>query len=491
MTASPPNVLVIVMDCVRADEFRLATSSKSRMQFLRSLRAEVIDFENAMSTAPWTLPAHASLFTGLYPWEHSAHNRGEVRLPGSVPRISSILASEGYACGSFSANGFLSPPFGLTEGFQVAEWGEWWELYWRFVRRARGTASLQESRTGPLWSRPSFREYVHALNRTPRILDVVNRVGQKFRPGSPQASGTEVANWIESSIHHWLAGLPRSRPAFCFVNLLEAHEPYLTETTRSIPFGEWWRATRGRMDRSSAIMGDWHPTSGELERLRAFYREGLNTLDVRIASIVREFKESDRWDSTLLVLTSDHGQSFGENQMLFHGLRVDDLLLRVPLWMRLPDRVSGGSVRSERVSLIDVAPTIYRVAGVPPPPGMSGISLLDPIHVPDTRAIFAIADGIHSEESRLARWASESSNSVDTEWAAVYRGNWKVTVNPSRGIATATDLNSGVSTSDWNGHAELLSLREEAVGVARLLRRDPAKRASREVEERLRSWGYD
>jgi len=491
MNARPPDVVIIVMDCVRADEFQSALRDEDRMPFLRALEPHVNNFEDAYTTAPWTLPAHASLFTGLYPWEHGAHNRGEVRLPPNVPRLSSSLGAAGYASGSFSANGFISPPFGLTDGFDVAEWGEWWELYWRFIERPAGTSATHVAGSGPLWTRPGWREYVHVLNRTPRVLDGINRFARRLRPNGSRPSGINVAPWIESSVHHWLERVPRARPVFCFVNLLEAHEPYLTETSQRTGLMEWWRATRGRMDRSSAIMGDWTPSPRELDHLRRMYRRGIYAIDARVGSIVREFQDAGRWDNTLFVLTSDHGQAFGENGMLFHGLRVDDVLLRIPLWIRLPHDAPANATRRSRVSLVDIAPTVYAVTGASGPPGMSGISLFGSEASSGSRRIFAAADGIHSEESRLAHWARGTTNSVDTEWIALYERSWKVTVNPSRETCTIADVNGSALAPDPEKNPEVASLRTEALRVGRVLRRDPRKHASKEVEERLKSWGYD
>jgi arylsulfatase A-like enzyme len=238
-------------------------------------------------------------------------------------------------------------------------------------------------------------------------------------------------------------------------------------------------------------MGSWTPSSQELDHLLHLYRQSIDALDSRLASIVREFREADRWKNTLFILTSDHGQAFGEGGMLFHALRVDEPLLRIPLWIRLPNREQEGNDRPERVSLVDVAPTVFEVTGVAPPQGMSGLPLTKTNSIPSSRRIFATADGVQSEESRLARWARGTPNSVDTEWVAVYEGDWKIVVNPTRETAVGVDLARGSREVSVEGSSVLQSLREEALSVGRALRREPGRHTSSEVADRLKSWGYD
>ncbi|MCI4340719.1 MAG: sulfatase-like hydrolase/transferase, partial [Thermoplasmata archaeon] len=134
---SRPNVLVIVMDCVRAPEFSVGSETLSGMPYCTGLARESIDFRRAVAPASWTIPSHASLFTGLYPWDHRLHSRGAPQLPAGLPDLAASLSASGYRTASFSSNPFVSDLSGLTRGFETAAWGGWWERYARHLRLDR------------------------------------------------------------------------------------------------------------------------------------------------------------------------------------------------------------------------------------------------------------------------------------------------------------------------------------------------------------------
>src|ERR1700693_5078851 len=109
-----PDLLVVVMDCVRASDFPGGTSPVPGMPTAEKLVRESIRFPRAISVAPWTIPSHASLFTGLYPWENGVHMLRELRLDPSVPTLAGMLAKAGYSTFSLSSNGFICPDIGLV-----------------------------------------------------------------------------------------------------------------------------------------------------------------------------------------------------------------------------------------------------------------------------------------------------------------------------------------------------------------------------------------
>ncbi len=131
--SSRPDVLLVVLDCVRSDIFEAEVARPDALPFLHSLRNQVVSFPRAASTASWTIPGHASLFTGLYPWDHGAHCRLGPILTREPETIAEFLQREGYTTGFYSANSYVQPSTGLARGFQETLWGGAREFFLRFA----------------------------------------------------------------------------------------------------------------------------------------------------------------------------------------------------------------------------------------------------------------------------------------------------------------------------------------------------------------------
>ncbi|HXQ48206.1 MAG TPA: sulfatase, partial [Thermoplasmata archaeon] len=366
-----PNMLIVVMDCVRASDFVGGAEGVTGLPFLDQLRTESIVFPRAASVAPWTIPAHSTLFTGLYPWQHRAHAKGTVQLDLAIPRLPNLLRPYGYQSICLSANPLLSPAFGLVEGFDASVWAEWWEPYIRMTRRSHPARPFGPQRA----EEPSRLQKIHdsplvtllhgtadIVYRHPFLVDLANRLLQKVLfPRDESAS--PVASWIEPTLERWLESVPASAPFFGFINLLEAHEPYLAEPEVIRSLSNYLEYVRTPQDRPSVISGRWSPTAAELELIHRLYRATFRWLDRRLARIVDVLRRTGRWDDTLLILTSDHGQAFGDHGTMFHMHRADEPLVRIPLWVRPPRGVGGGRVAQGWASLVDIPPTLLLEAG--------------------------------------------------------------------------------------------------------------------------------
>ncbi len=502
-TNGPPNVVVIVLDCVRADDFAASASNDVALPFLNRLRRESVVYPRAASVAPWTVPAHASIFTGLYPWEHRAHAKGALPLDPGVPRLPALLKSAGYASLSLSANPLLNPELGLVSGFDAAAWSEWWEPYVRNSPRARrprdvtntpGAAAPSASRLQRLHDSPLvsvLHRSADLVYRYPFALSAFNHLLQKVTMPE-ETEHALVARWLTPTFGRWLGTVPARQPIFTFVNLLEAHEPYFVD--RSVIHGlrEYLQNALTWQDRPSVLSGRWSPTSEELTLLRALYRSTFRLVEMRVRSIVELLVESGRWENTLFVLTSDHGQAFLENGTLFHMHRPDEELLRVPLWVRYPGGELGGRTARGWASLVDIAPTVLERASVPVPTTLHGVPLPSILDVERPGPVFAMADGLALSQERR-QIGDDRMAWIDRLWAAAYEENRKVTVDLTDSRIRAYDLES-----DPTGRRDLWptepgrfeSLATEARRVAERLSGGPAAEISEEVEDRLRSWGY-
>ncbi|MCI4327030.1 MAG: sulfatase-like hydrolase/transferase [Thermoplasmata archaeon] len=502
---SPPNILVVVLDCGRADDFPGGARGVTNMPFADRLRRESLWFPRAASPAPWTIPSHASLFTGLYPWEHGAHAKAALKLVDGIPRLPRLLREHGYRTMSLSANHLISPNLGFSEGFDRAAWAGWWEPYYRVSgsghpphtldeARASPNAGLNRIQHGPAWQAVKMTSRV--VYRFPFVTDAAGRFTQRLRhPESRELPG--VSSWIEPTLDRWIAETPADRPVFAFVNLLETHEPYYPISEWGSDLAGWLRRSGARQDHVGWLAGSWTPTEDQYRRLHDLSRENLREADRRLEAIADVFRKSGRWDDTTVVVTSDHGQAFGEHDILFHMLRLEEPLVRIPLWWRRArDRPTPGAATGW-ASLVDVAPTLAEDAGLPFGFVGSGVPLASLRDRPRDGPVLSVADGLVWKtiipEHERGRLSEQRKHAFDRILVAGWEGDAKVVYDATEDRTRAYDLRSdpGEGTDVWPARAsELGPLAGEVRSVAGRMSGQAPVAVSDDVEERLRSWGY-
>ena len=219
----------------------------------------------------------------------------------------------------------------------------------------------------------------------------------------------------------------------------------------------------------------------------------VQSLDRRIEGVVRAFQDAGRWENTTMILTSDHGQAFGEHDALFHILGVDEPEVRVPLMVRYAHRRHAGATAVGWASLIDVYATLLGEAGVPMPQRPSRpVSLEELVDAPRSEPVYAMSDGlVHASDASQASSARRSA--IDRLLVAGYDGEFKVVHDPVSGdlrafhAANDPDEAHDVAASHGPELAPLAEgVRESAAGSSPGPRRSfpPTWRS------RLRSWGY-
>jgi arylsulfatase A-like enzyme len=504
MSARPPDFLVVVMDCVRALDFPADTlGAGTTMPNVAALRNEAVVFERAISPATWTFPSHASLFTGLYPWESGAHAKASLKLDASIPTLPSALRAAGYDTISLSGNPVLDRSFGLVDSFDSAYWANWWEPFIRTERdpgRLRRPSYVKEEATTPQKDagssplrrlRHSLLEVSPYINRFPYLMDLSTRISQGLVEPERERS-LEIARWIEPTLSRWLADRAPDRPVFAFVNLIDAHEPYYTDSATAASVGDWLRYTRIRQDHFGRALERWSPTAPEMRILRGLYRNMIRRMDRRIGALRRVFEQASRWDNLCYILTSDHGQAFDEHGVLFHTLRVDEGEVRIPLWVRFPKAERGGTKAQGWASLIDIAPTVLELAGSHAQISPSGIGLTKLLDSPRPDAVLTMGDGF-TWPHLTRRITPELKEKLDRPYVAGYRGDTKLILDVISGRDVAYDVvrdpeeRTDILASRTSELADL-GERVRAVGVR--LTSSPQSLPDKDVEERLRSWGY-
>ena len=333
--AGSPNVLFIVMDTVRAKNLSLYGYGRPTTPRLEALAREGARFDAARSAAPWTLPSHATMFTGR--WPHELFASPEQRVPSGIPTLAGALAQQGYATGGFVANTFYcNAGFGLAQGFDHYE-----DFYQVFD--ASATEVLRHSGLG-------------------RNLIALAGEEESIRPG-----GRKDADKINADFLSWLP-TAQGRPFFAFLNYFDAHAPYFTPDRADRHFGlrpttpEDVEIIRGWQSRTTA-----KATDHELELARDGYDDCIAYLDGALGRLFDDLDRRGVLDNTLIVVTSDHGEEIGEHHLLGHGRSLYSEELHVPLVVVRPrrDRAPGGTgaVVAEPVSLRDLPATVLDLIG--------------------------------------------------------------------------------------------------------------------------------
>ncbi len=326
-----PDVLLVVLDTVRADHVGAYGYPRDTTPVFDALATEGALFLDATAPATWSLPSHASLFTGTFPTTHGAHAEHR-RLDVSGPRtLAEVLADHGYETRCFTANAWFSEPLGLVRGFQ------WSDESWRSGRAGQ------------------TRLYA---------LRLVDRLGF----GARDNGGAEVARGFEE----WVRSSPDGgAPTFTFVNFIEAHFPYHQVPTEHLElFTDEDEAELRAL--SLALMeaqfgGEPPDTARARGPATDMYDAGVHYADALLGRLVDALRERGRLDDTLVIVMSDHGELLGEYDAFGHGTSLHREETRVPLLIRHPAAFEPGATVSVPVSTVGVFATVLDVIGITTP----------------------------------------------------------------------------------------------------------------------------
>jgi len=466
----------------------------AQMPFVEWLMAHSVQFPNAASTSPWTVPSHASLFTGLYPWEHRVHRKSGLILKSTTSTIAETLHESGYATFAAAANSYLKPESGLLRGFESAAWGSRWE---RFLPAANESYPFQGMDCGPTAPVSRFRRLISGATEigaprlAPIVMDTIGSLTSKIR-NPTQSFSPIVSPWIEPTFDRWISRQSSETPIFAFFNLYEAHEPYFLppELRRDARERKRFRATR--MDRSSVLAGRWAPTEEEYDFVHRLYQATFEVLDRRIQRIFETLRSAHRWENTLFVLTSDHGQAFGEHHFLYHEFRIWDAVVRIPMYVRFPHNLGAGQQGAGWASLVDVVPTILQATNQPSPGGLAGRPLQSLISEERPEPVWAIADG--AENRKVLEWVCGPERAAywDRELVTGFTGTRKVILDVQsnrakfyNSRAETSELGDSRGGQSWTDRLLSGGARERAELLG-----DPGRSHRAWTEQHLRGWGY-
>ncbi len=452
-----PPVFLIVLDTVRADHLSLYGYQRDTTPRLREFAGSATLFRNATATADMTLPTHASMFTGVFASSHGAHYSPSAPLgsplDGKALTLAEILRASGYRTLALVSNyAYVSAKFGFAQGF---------EYY--------------DARAGT----PFLGGWTHAALR-----ERSRKIAAWLAGRDPHVGPYRDAAAMTAEAARALAGEAGSgRPLFLFLNLMDAHRPVAPappfdrmfpgwESPISVP--EFDELIESVNERRRTL------TSREREFAVSQYDGALAFLDARLGDFFDDLRRRELFDDSLIVVTSDHGEAFGEKSLMEHAVSVYENQVRVPLAIKWPGQKTAETVE-ERVSQVDILPTVLAAAGLAAPGGVSGVDLAK-VHGTGPRWIYS---------ESFARAPGSRFRRIER---AVFRDNIKL-IASDKGMREMYDL-SADPLEDRNlyrpDHPQARELTSHLNDWIRTVPKAPASPTTLDAEtrERLRSLGY-
>jgi arylsulfatase A-like enzyme len=330
-----PNILLVSIDTLRPDHLGCYGYHRNTSPNIDKLALEGILFKNHISSTSWTLPAHAALFTSLSDSVHGCFETNK-KLPNSLKTIAEVFKEAGYCTAGFFSGPYLHPAFGLSQGFEHYE---------------------------------NCTSYSKSIDKKP-VEDWALDTGimiKSHRDITNPIVFTAFKGWLENN---------RDSKFFMFVHMWDPHFDFIPPAPYDGMFDK---------DYSGSLTGHnffFNPSINEemldcdLQHLIALYDGEIAWTDHHIGKIVGCLKEYGLLDKTVIVITSDHGTEFFEHGNKGHRKTLFDEVIRIPLVIRYPSRLPEGVRIDKQTRIIDVAPTLVELAGLPYWDSIMGNSLV-------------------------------------------------------------------------------------------------------------------
>jgi len=315
-----PNILIITLDTTRVDHVGFYGYKRPTTPVLDKLAKSSVVFAHAYSTASWTLPAHASLFTSLFTKSHGARYdpEGPLFLTAAIENappdwsrlraraldpeaktLANVLREKGYATAAFVAGPWLKRVFGLDAGFDFYDDRGIKEINGRFAEEVTDSA----------------------------------------------------LSWLDKT---------KDKPFFVFLNYFDAHGPYQPPVDMGSKFLSY--VSQERLKSGEAT----------LEQKIALYDAEIATVDRSIGRLFRQLEKQGRMNDTWIVVAADHGELFGEHRLMGHGISLSEQEIHIPLLIRPPHGSTWTAPAEQPVQLVDIMPTLLANLGIPAPPETQG-----------------------------------------------------------------------------------------------------------------------
>lgn len=394
---SDPPLILITLDTTRPDHLGLYGYERNTSPNLDRFAETATVYDEAWASSSWTLPTHATLFTGMFPWTHGAHYMGtQSDEPGTLRlgsgeqaplvrqldpafrTLAEVLVDHGYATGAVTGGPYLDHVFGTGQGF------DWYD-----------------DQLGV-----SVAPYTLLYGLLNRFAEVEPNLA-RFQHGYRRASEVNRAAFSWLSEHG-------DRPFFLFLNYFDAHEPYWAPSPWREQWGNWRSGVGKEQLREvfyEVIAGNRGLTEEELGFLVAQYDAEIAFMDHHLGAFFDYLHDHDLFDRSMIVITADHGENLGEHGLLSHGFDLFAASTRIPLLVKMPGQTEHARL-GHPVSQADLLPTVLAEFGIEPlQAGIAG-----QLHGTrfDDRSEHTVIGQLHPDPWRIARFGERWDRTLFT-----------------------------------------------------------------------------
>lgn len=391
------------MDTTRVDHLSCYGYEKKTTPYIDEFARESVLYNRAYSAASWTLPSIASILTGLYPGAHGAHRVEKAdnmfsanKLAEDNITLAEILARSGYETAGIISAEFLTREYGLHRGFNYFDDTIYIYFFALSAFRPLSFLNLFIPITDYLWANGLY--------------------------------GSRIADQINTSVFSWLDQKMKKAPFFLLIHYFDPHDPYLPEklgisknavseqirkkfANRTVNYTELERSLIDSVQVGKNLL-----LPEERALLVNNYDREINRLDKKIYQVLTKLKEKNLFDNSLIIITADHGESFGEHDLMLHGVSLYEDNIHVPLLIKYPFAEKRKGIVNEPVSLTGLAPTILSYTKIPIPKPIQGSSFSD---LPSQKII--------AQNFRDPRWGKrEELKRFDQDLISLIDGDFKI-----------------------------------------------------------------
>jgi len=339
-TTSPPNVILISLDTLRADHLKCYGYDRETSSHMDRLAADGALFRNAYSSTSWTLPSHMSLLTSLDNRNHRV-NKANPHLDISIATLADLLRKNGYLTHAITGGALVSHRFGFSKGFD------------------------------------GYREFKRS----------------QHHPRSAETLFRHFNQWVSKN---------KDKRFFLFLHTYQTHDPYTCPSPYNSAFFDGKPMPWNEGDMEKILFGDKREnhvpfrnlSSLEQENIIALYDGEIHYTDeVLIQPLIEELKKLGLYQNTMIILTSDHGEEFFDHGAWYHGHTLYKELIQIPLIIKFPHSEYRDQQIGDTVRIVDIMPTILEQLGIDYSPySLDGISLIPYLRGKTQPEQMAVAD---------------------------------------------------------------------------------------------------
>ncbi|MCI4318961.1 MAG: sulfatase-like hydrolase/transferase [Thermoplasmata archaeon] len=483
VAARPPNVLFVIWDCARAKSIGLSGGERvAHTPTLDRLAHEGTWFPRAVAPSNWTVPSHMSFLTGVYPNVHGVRTFQRGRPP--LETIAAWMHRRQYETALFTEMVHLVGGYGLEEGFDHR------------AGRRLGISDEERTMTNRLVGHANVLYSARVRRLVERLPPLIVPMNAANHPQEVAFKREVCGDAMVDEFGGWLSQRSPSRPFFSVFNFVDAHEPYPTvDNGRRVgPLARWY----ARTPRFFLLAVDGLQRLVPWESLLDGYHASIEVADRKLGRLLGLLEQSGERDRTMVIVTADHGQSFGEGQNVYHGCGATDSITRVPLVVAPPPELPVPAVVQSWTSLCALPSWIKAAATGRSPYDDTGRAPV-PFGVSAPAGPIVYCEGAPASDPNRSLRGVRSQELWNHRLLAGYRDDQKVILDTRTG-----------RLYEWRGPedpdhraprvwepTEGAALRAEFFGAYETTGTKPASSVAgretmpTEISRRLRSWGYD